>query len=50
MSTEPQRTCPTCGNEISAAVEFCPVCKAQAFTRSRQDQTLAERPNIFEKL
>ena len=24
--------------------------QAQAFTRSRQDQTLAERPNIFEKL
>jgi hypothetical protein len=26
MSTEPQRTCPSCGNEFSAAVEFCPVC------------------------
>src|SRR5580692_7227421 len=26
MSTEPQRTCPTCGNELSGAVEFCPVC------------------------
>ena len=26
MSTEPQRTCPTCGNEFSGAMEFCPVC------------------------
>src|SRR5208337_319317 len=26
MSTQPQRTCPTCGNELSGAMEFCPVC------------------------
>ena len=26
MSAEPQRTCPSCGNELSVAVEFCPVC------------------------
>src|SRR5580700_2084438 len=26
MSAEPQRTCPTCGNELSGAMEFCPVC------------------------
>jgi hypothetical protein len=26
MSTEPQRTCPSCGNEFSEAMEFCPVC------------------------
>ena len=26
MSTEPQRTCPSCGNAFSGAVEFCPVC------------------------
>jgi hypothetical protein len=25
MSTETQRTCPTCGNEFSGAMEFCPV-------------------------
>src|SRR5262249_34515109 len=23
---QPQRTCPSCGNELSGAVEFCPVC------------------------
>src|SRR6516164_7404516 len=26
MSTEHQRTCPSCGNEFSGAMEFCPVC------------------------
>src|ERR1700739_188585 len=26
MSTAPQRTCPSCGNELSGAMEFCPVC------------------------
>ena len=26
MSTEPQRTCPSCGNEVSGAMDFCPVC------------------------
>ena len=26
MSMEPQRTCPSCGNEFSRAMEYCPVC------------------------
>jgi hypothetical protein len=26
MRTEPQRTCPSCGNELSGAMKFCPVC------------------------
>jgi hypothetical protein len=26
MSTNPKRTCPSCGNEFSGAMEFCPVC------------------------
>src|SRR3984957_14067420 len=26
MSTGPQRTCPSCGNELSGAIEFCRVC------------------------
>ena len=26
MSAEPQCTCPSCGNEFSAEMEFCPVC------------------------
>ena len=26
MSAQPQRTCPSCGNELSGAMESCPVC------------------------
>src|ERR1700719_1513725 len=26
MKTEDRRTCPSCGNEFSGAMEFCPVC------------------------
>jgi serine/threonine protein kinase/predicted ATPase len=26
MKMEDKRTCPTCGNELSGAMEFCPVC------------------------
>jgi Protein kinase domain len=26
MSAAPQRTCPSCGNEFSGAMEFCPIC------------------------
>jgi hypothetical protein len=26
MNAEPQRTCASCGNEFSGAMEFCPVC------------------------
>ena len=26
MTTEPRRTCPSCGSEFSGAMEFCPVC------------------------
>ena len=26
MKTEDRRTCSSCGNEFSGAMEFCPVC------------------------
>ena len=26
MKTEDRRACPSCGNEFSGAMEFCPVC------------------------
>ena len=26
MSTEFQRTCPSCGSELSGTMQFCPVC------------------------
>jgi len=29
MSIEAQRTCPSCGNEFSGAMEFCPICLLQ---------------------
>src|SRR6266403_6308923 len=29
MSTQPKRTCSICGNELSGAMEFCPVCMLQ---------------------
>ena len=27
MKTEDRRTCPSCGNEFSVAMKFCPVCR-----------------------
>jgi hypothetical protein len=30
MNAEPKRTCPSCGNEFSGAMEFCPVCMLRA--------------------
>src|ERR1700740_1701347 len=26
MSTQPRRNCPSCGNEFSGAMAFCPIC------------------------
>jgi hypothetical protein len=26
MKTKDRRTCPSCGNQFSGAMEFCPVC------------------------
>jgi predicted amidophosphoribosyltransferase len=26
MKTEDRRVCPSCGNEFSGAVDFCPLC------------------------
>jgi predicted amidophosphoribosyltransferase len=30
MSAEFKRTCPSCGNEFSGTMEFCPVCMLRA--------------------
>jgi Protein kinase domain len=30
MNTESKRTCPSCGNEFSGTMEFCPVCMLRA--------------------
>jgi hypothetical protein len=52
MSTEPQRTCPSCGNEFSGAMEFCPVCLLRkglgggvASGESSTENTLKPVPN-----
>src|SRR6516162_9418890 len=52
MSAEPQRTCPSCGNEFSGAMEFCPVCLLRkglgggvASGESSTEDTLKPVPN-----
>ena len=52
MRTEPQRTCPSCGNEFSGAMEFCPVCLLRkglgggvASGESSTEDTLKPVPN-----
>src|SRR5215471_3613748 len=52
MSAEPQRTCPSCGNEFSGAMEFCPVCLLRkglgggvACGESSTEETLKPVPN-----
>ena len=45
--TEPQRTCPSCGNEFSGAMEFCPVCvlrKALAVGVESGESSASEDP------
>ena len=59
MSTEPQRTCPSCGNEFSGAMEFCPVCllrkglaggveSGESSFEEAVKPTLDQPPNRFE--
>jgi Protein kinase domain/NACHT domain len=55
MSAELQRTCPSCGNEFSGGVEFCPVCmlrKALAVEVESGESSVAEdtvKPAISEQ-
>ncbi|HEY1477400.1 MAG TPA: hypothetical protein VGF37_06900, partial [Chthoniobacterales bacterium] len=52
MNTQPQRTCPNCGNELSGAMEFCPVCMlrtslpggVESRESSASEDTLNPRP------
>ena len=46
MSTEPQRTCPSCGNEFSGALEFCPVCM---LLKVLADKVESGEPSTFEE-
>jgi len=59
MKAEPQRTCPSCGNEFSGAMEFCPVCmlrkaaadgvqSGESSFEEAVKPTLDQLPNRFE--
>jgi hypothetical protein len=42
MSAEPQRTCPSCGNELSEAMQFCPVCMLSKALVARVESATSE--------
>ena len=42
MKTEERRACPSCGNEFSGAMEFCPVCMLRGVL-DEETETLSER-------
>ncbi len=59
MKTENRRLCPSCGNEFSGAVEFCPVCmlrkavadesgESSAAEQERVEPTSTRIPHRFE--
>ena len=47
MKTEDRRVCPSCGNEFSGAVEFCPICMLREalvmkeYSESSSEQTFS---------
>ena len=43
MKTEDRRLCPSCGNEFSSALEFCPICMLQGVV-DEEGETLAKPP------
>jgi uncharacterized Zn finger protein (UPF0148 family) len=59
MKTQDRRLCPSCGNEFSGAVEFCPVCmlrkavagesgESSAAEQERVESTSIRIPDRFE--
>jgi serine/threonine protein kinase len=56
MSTERQRICPSCGNELAGAMEFCPVCmlhkglagKVESGESYASEDTVKATPQRFE--
>ena len=57
MKTEDRRVCPSCGNEFSGAMEFCPICmlrgvldeKEESSSGSDRAETIPTRvPHRFE--
>jgi hypothetical protein len=53
MKTEDRRTCPSCGNELSKALELCPVCMlrkglaggAESGTSSASEEAVRPTPD-----
>jgi WD40 repeat protein/serine/threonine protein kinase len=43
MSTDTQRTCPSCGNQFSGTVEFCPVCMLRSALPGAPDSGASSR-------
>jgi predicted amidophosphoribosyltransferase len=41
MNTESRRVCPSCGNEFSGAVEFCPVCMLRGALAGKAESNLS---------
>src|SRR6266436_5746812 len=44
MMKEPQRTCPSCGNELSGTMEFCPVCMLRKALAGRGERSESSAP------
>ena len=44
MKTEDRRLCPSCGNEFSAALEFCPICMLQGVVGRRRGDSCKTSP------
>src|ERR1700719_349263 len=47
MSTEPRRTCPSCGNEFSVAMKFCPVCRLRQALKGEIESGEPSSEDIF---
>ena len=47
MKTEPQRACPSCGNEFSGAMESCPVCMLRQALAGRVESGESASEDIF---
>jgi serine/threonine protein kinase len=47
MKAEDRRTCPSCGNEFSGAMEFCPVCTLRkALAGGESDESLTSEDTV----
>ena len=49
MKRKPRLACPTCGNEFSGAMEFCPVCMLHTALASEHDLRLGAMLRIADQ-